>query len=59
MDAFVDAMRAIARESEADPDLVNSAPHTTPVSRLDEAQAARHPDLPLVTPPPGIPEQSG
>ena len=45
LDTFVDAMKAIAREAETDPDLVNSAPHTTPVSRLDEAQAARHPDL--------------
>ena len=45
LDTFVNAMKAIAREAETDPDLVNSAPHTTPASRLDEAKAARHPDL--------------
>jgi glycine dehydrogenase subunit 2 len=45
LDAFVDAMLAIAREAEADPDLVRTAPHETPVTRLDEVTAARHPDL--------------
>jgi len=38
-------MRAIAREAEEDPDLVKSAPHATILSRLDEARAARVPDL--------------
>ena len=38
-------MKSIAREAETDPDIVTTAPHTTPSSRLDEAQAARHPDL--------------
>jgi glycine dehydrogenase subunit 2 len=45
LDAFVEAMRAIAREAEETPDVVSSAPHTTVVSRLDEARAARSPDL--------------
>ena len=45
LDTFVDAMKSIAREAETDPDIVTTAPHTTPSSRLDEAQAARHPDL--------------
>ncbi|HLJ68317.1 MAG TPA: aminomethyl-transferring glycine dehydrogenase subunit GcvPB [Chloroflexota bacterium] len=45
LDAFVDAMRAIAREAEESPDLVKSAPHTTAVGRLDETRAARNPDL--------------
>jgi glycine dehydrogenase subunit 2 len=45
LDAFVDAMLAIADEAERDPGLVRSAPHTTVVGRLDEARAARHPDL--------------
>ena len=45
LDAFCDAMLAIARESEERPELVRSAPHTTPVRRLDEARAARNPIL--------------
>jgi glycine dehydrogenase subunit 2 len=45
LDAFCDAMLAIAREAEETPELVKSAPHTTPVRRLDEARAARQPVL--------------
>ena len=45
LDAFVEAMRAIDQEARRDPDLVRSAPHTTPVRRLDEVGAARHPVL--------------
>jgi len=45
LDAFIEALRQINQESETDPDMVHHAPHTTPVSRLDEAGAARHPDL--------------
>src|SRR5712691_4305069 len=44
-DLFVDAMRAIAEEAAANPDLVKSAPHSTRVSRLDEVTAARKPVL--------------
>ncbi len=45
LDAFVDALRSIAREIEEDPEFVLRAPHTTRVSRLDEARAARQPRL--------------
>ncbi|MYC31335.1 MAG: glycine dehydrogenase subunit 2 [Chloroflexi bacterium] len=45
LDAFIQALRDINRESEEEPDMVHHAPHTTPVSRLDEANAARHPNL--------------
>ena len=45
LDGFVDAMIAIAHEAKNDPQLVRSAPHTTPVRRLDEARAARKPVL--------------
>jgi glycine dehydrogenase subunit 2 len=45
LDAFCDAMIAIARETQERPELVRSAPHTTPVRRLDEARAARQPVL--------------
>ena len=45
MDAFIAALKAIDREAQEDPELVKGAPHTTPVSRLDEARAARQPNL--------------
>jgi glycine dehydrogenase subunit 2 len=45
LDAFCDAMLAIAKECEENPELVRTAPHTTPVRRLDEAKAARQPVL--------------
>ena len=45
LDGFIDAMLAIAQEAKDDPELVQSAPHSTPVGRLDEARAARKPVL--------------
>jgi glycine dehydrogenase subunit 2 len=45
LDRFVDAMEAIAREAEEDPERVKSAPHSTPVSRLDEGRAGRELDV--------------
>jgi glycine cleavage system P protein (glycine dehydrogenase) subunit 2 len=45
LDAFAEAMLEIAAEAGRDPELVTSAPHTAPVRRLDEATAARQPDL--------------
>ena len=45
LDRFVEAMRAIARECETDPDAVLGAPTTTPVGRLDEARAAKTLDV--------------
>jgi len=45
LDGFVAAMLAIAREAQENPDLVKTAPHSTPVKRLDEARAARKPIL--------------
>jgi len=45
MDEFIDAMLAIDDEARETPELVKTAPHTTPVTRLDEVRAARHPDL--------------
>ncbi len=44
-DLFIDAMRAIAEEAAANPELVKTAPHSTRVSRLDEVRAARQPIL--------------
>jgi len=45
LDAFVAALHAIADEAVSDPERVRTAPHTTPVRRLDEVRAARHPVL--------------
>jgi glycine dehydrogenase subunit 2 len=45
LDAFVAAMRQIAREAEDAPELVRDSPRTTPVGRLDEVGAARKPNL--------------
>jgi glycine dehydrogenase subunit 2 len=41
LDAFADAMLKIAVEAHSDPELLKSAPHNTPVGRLDEVKAAR------------------
>ena len=45
LDTFVEAMLQIAREVEEQPEVVRTAPHTAPVTRLDEATAARSPNL--------------
>jgi len=45
LDAFVEALKAIAKEAESDPDLLRNAPHRTKVRRLDETTAARKPCL--------------
>ncbi len=45
LDAFAAALIAIAAETQATPDLVTGAPHSAPVRRLDEATAARQPNL--------------
>lgn len=53
LDAFIRAMREIARESEEDPEMVRNAPHTTPVKRVDEVGAARNLVLRWKADPPG------
>ena len=45
LDAFIDAMIQIAREVEENPEIVQQAPHTTVIKRLDETKAARTPVL--------------
>ena len=41
LDAFADAMLKIAEEAHQQPELLKSAPHITPIGRLDEVKAAR------------------
>jgi glycine dehydrogenase subunit 2 len=43
LDAFCDAMLAIAREAAEEPELLRGAPHHRPVGRLDEVRAAKRP----------------
>jgi glycine dehydrogenase subunit 2 len=45
LDEFVDALAAIRREAQEEPDLVKTAPHLTRLRRLDETRAARKPVL--------------
>jgi glycine dehydrogenase subunit 2 len=45
LDAFIEAMKEIARDAGEDPEILHTAPHNTPVRRLDDVRAARNPDL--------------
>jgi len=45
LDRYADAMSAIAEEAREQPERVTSAPHTTPVRRLDEGRAGRELDV--------------
>jgi len=41
LDAFAEALNAIAKEARTTPDLLHEAPHNTPVRRVDEVRAAK------------------
>jgi len=43
LDEFIEAMKAIAKEADENPEILKTAPHNTPVRRLDEVKAARNP----------------
>jgi len=45
LDEFAEALIKILEEAMTNPEILKKAPHNTPVSRLDEVQAARKPDL--------------
>lgn len=45
LDGFIEIMKHIAKEAAEDPESMKTAPHTTPVRRLDETTAARQPIL--------------
>jgi glycine dehydrogenase subunit 2 len=45
IDEFIKVMRTIAQEAKEQPDMVKSAPHNTPIGRVDDVLAAKHPIL--------------
>jgi glycine dehydrogenase subunit 2 len=45
LDSFIEVMKTIVEEIKSDPEKVKTAPHNTPVSRLNEALAARELDI--------------
>lgn len=45
LDCFIDVMHRIAREAAETPDIVKTAPHKTPIGRVDDVLAAKHPIL--------------
>lgn len=45
LDYFVDTMVKISEEAKTDPEVLHSAPHNSPVKRVDEVKAAREPNL--------------
>ena len=55
LEKFVEAMLKIAGEGIEDPGLLKEAPHSTPVSRPDEVNAARRPILSWQPPGGGVP----
>jgi glycine dehydrogenase subunit 2 len=62
IDHFVEVVRAVLAEAADDPEILRTAPHTTPVRRLDEVGAARNPVVrqpPEGAPVPGDPADPG
>ncbi len=45
IDAFIDVMKKIAEEAQTHPEYVKTAPHDTPIGRVDDVMAAKHPIL--------------
>lgn len=43
IDGFIKVMRKIAEEAKTEPELLKSAPHNTPIGRVDDVLAAKHP----------------
>ena len=43
LDGFITVMRQIAEEAKQNPELVKTAPHDTPIGRVDDVLAAKHP----------------
>ncbi len=45
IDGFIEVMHKIAQEARETPDVVKEAPHNTPIGRVDDVLAAKHPIL--------------
>ena len=45
LDAFIEALVAVAHEAQSNPEIVLTAPQSLPVKRLDDVKAARELDL--------------
>ena len=43
IDGFIEVLRKIAEEAIEEPETVKSAPHHTPIGRVDDVLAAKHP----------------
>ena len=43
IDGFIEVMRKIAEEAKNDPEMLKTAPHNTPIGRVDDVLAAKHP----------------
>jgi glycine dehydrogenase subunit 2 len=43
LDGFAEAVGEVLREAAEDPEIARQAPYSTPVRRLDEVAAAKHP----------------
>lgn len=43
INGFIAVMRRIAEEAKNNPEMVKSAPHDTPIGRVDDVLAAKHP----------------
>ena len=43
LDGFIEVMHKIAQEARENPELVKTAPHSTPIGRVDDVLAAKHP----------------
>jgi len=41
LDAFAEALLKIAEEARTDPEVLKSAPHITPIGRVDDVKAAK------------------
>ena len=45
MDSFIQALIELKEKAYSDPDYLRNAPYTTPITRVDDVLAARHPIL--------------